>query len=536
MGRIRGLFAALLAGAVCAAPAFSLPGPAGDPQTVRITCTNGKVVEGDLLGYQDGKYRVLMKDGTSEEVEEARVQEIVLASAPPPPEAAPAREAAPPAALPHEDARAALERGDTEAALQKVLNALDGLRSQGEEIRSLAVRVYQGHIPRLLEKRDAPGLSEALRHFPEALPAESRKDLLGKLAERLAEQVRTAPEDPFTSVLAENVARLVEEGSLSGDIRTSLADHFAAQGRRESEAGNAAAAAALLRGALKLDPRRRAEIEGPLADAAVEAGRRRLAAGDARGALEAAREALDLRPSHELARPLLEDADFALLKAQALSSWGAEAEGILRAFLVRVRRTEHRDWAVEALARLAAQPAPDPAAQTDLARFFPVRPGAYLLYRRADGEVRQKVRIEAVTRTKEGARVRYGLQEIYRGNTITRPYELEIEKDAVLLSTGRERETLLRFPLREGDSWAWKSANQEFRRTVKALGQTVRVGAGEGERTFEGCAVVEFTSTSGPRTLTSRSTYAPGLGLVKLEFLDPGHRDFSLELVEAGNE
>ncbi len=536
MASIRGILAALLAGAVFAAPALPRSGPARDPQGVRITRTDGKVVEGDLLGYEDGKYRIQTKDGGAEEIEEARVQEIVLTGSPPPPEAPPAPERAVAVPVPAEDALAALERGDTEAALQKVLNALDGIQSRSEEIHGLAVRVYQGHLPKLIEKRDAAGLSDALRRFPETLPAEARKDLLAKLSERLAEQVRAAPDDPFTSAFAEGLARLVEEGSASGDVRTALADRFVLQGRRETEAGNAAAAAALYRGALKLDSGRRDALKDPLAEAAVEAGLRRLGTGDARGAFEAAREALELNPAHDRARGLLEDAEFALLKGQAQAAWGAEAESLLRAFLSRSRRAGHREWAVQALGRLAAQPAPDPAALAELNRFFPVKAGSTLLYRRADGEVQQKVRTEAVTRLKDTVRVRYSLQEIYRGNSTFKPYELEIEKDAVLLATGRERETLLKFPLREGDSWAWKSANQEFRRTVKALGQTVRVGRGDRERTFEDCAVIEFTSVSGRRAMTSRSTYAPGLGLVKLEFLEPEHRGFGLELVEAGSE
>jgi hypothetical protein len=34
----------------------------------------------------------------------------------------------------------------------------------------------------------------------------------------------------------------------------------------------------------------------------------------------------------------------------------------------------------------------------------------------------------------------------------------------------------------------------------------------------------------------SRSSYAPGVGLVRLEYLDPEFRKFNLELVEQGQE
>jgi tetratricopeptide (TPR) repeat protein len=536
MDLIRGTLATLLAAAVFAAPAFSR---SADPQTVRITRTNGTVVEGDLQGFENGKYRILAKDGSVEEIEETLVQEIVLTSAlapggETPAIAEPARAAEPAPAA--DVARTALERGDTEAALQNVLNAMDGLRARRQEVQDLALRVYQGHLPKLLEKRDPATLADALRRLPEALPPEARKDLTAKLAERLAEQVRSAPDDPFTAAFAQNVARLIDEGSLSGDVRALLADRFADQGKKEAEAGNPEAAAALLAGALKLDPARREALLDRIVETAVEAGRRRLAAGDARRALEAAREALDLAPAHEPARRLLEDADFASTRGQVDATPGLESKDILKAFLARTRRPEHREWAVKTLAQLEAAPAADPAARDEMARFFPVKVGSWILYRRGDGSVQQKVRTVAATRTKESVRVRYVLQEIFRGSAVSKTYDLEIEKDSVLMATGREREVLLKFPLRAGDTWAWRSAEQEFRRTVKAVGQTVRTGDAGRERTFEDCAVIEFTSTSSQRTLTSRSTYAPGVGLVRLEFLDPEHRGFGLELVETGTE
>ncbi len=522
---------------LCAAIAAAAPDPrpADGPQGVRITRTDGSVVEGELEAYERGRYKILRKDGGREDIEEGRVQEIVLTDAPAVEAPAPAaREPELPAAA--EEVRSALERGDTGSALQKVLNAVEGVRTMSREIQSMAVRVYEAHLPRLLEGRDATGLSEALRRLPEALPPEVRGDVLARLAERLAELVKEAPDDPFTAAFSESAARLMDEGARHAEVRTALADHFVRLGRRQAEAGNAPAAAALYHGALKLDPGRRAELKDGLVEAAVETGRRRLAAGDARGALEAAGEAIELEPTHEAARRLAEEAEFELIKRKVDSSLGRGSEDILRAFLSKAGRPEHRRWAAEALARLAAEPAPDRSVLDEIDRYFPVRAGSYLVYQRADGEVRHKVKTESVSRQKDSTRVRYTVQEIVGGALTSRSYELEIVKDAVLLPAGREREVLLRFPLRAGDAWAWRTANQEFRRTVKALGQTVQAGQGDRRRTFEDCAVIEFTSSSAAGTRVSRSTYAPGVGLVKLEFLDPEHRRFSMELVEAGAE
>ena len=106
----------------------------------------------------------------------------------------------------------------------------------------------------------------------------------------------------------------------------------------------------------------------------------------------------------------------------------------------------------------------------------------------------------------------------------------------VVLTAGGERETLLRFPLREGESWTWRAGSREFRRTVRSIRETVTIGRGDSRRTFENCLVVDFTSTSlrngTPTSITSTSTYAPNMGLVRLEFKNPSFRKFNLELIE----
>ena len=173
-------------------------------------------------------------------------------------------------------------------------------------------------------------------------------------------------------------------------------------------------------------------------------------------------------------------------------------------------------------------------------KYFPVKPGRFLVYRRADGEFKERIRTDSVVRDGAVTRVTYALHEIYRDYSTKKAYVLEIEKDAVLLAAGSEREPLLKFPARAGDTWSWQSRGREFRRTVKSVGETATLGRGEDERTYADCLVVEFTSTierdGAPVQISSRSTYAPGVGLVRLEFLDPELRKFSLELIEQGNE
>jgi hypothetical protein len=174
-------------------------------------------------------------------------------------------------------------------------------------------------------------------------------------------------------------------------------------------------------------------------------------------------------------------------------------------------------------------------------KYFPIRSGRFQLYRRADGETRERVRIDAVVREGAVTRVYCTLQEIYRSFVTSKAYLLEIEGNTIAMAAGDERELLLRFPLAANASWNWVARGREFRRSVHAVGRTVSVGRDDARRTYEDCVEIDFTSTpegeGAPASITSRSTYAPGVGLIKLEFLnDPQLRKYDLELADHGEE
>ena len=97
----------------------------------------------------------------------------------------------------------------------------------------------------------------------------------------------------------------------------------------------------------------------------------------------------------------------------------------------------------------------------------------------------------------------------------------------------------MRFPVREGENWSWKDKRSEYVRTYKSVSETVTTPAGK----FDKCLLLEFTSTlysinseSKPLVITSRSYYAPGVGLVKLEMLEGDYSKYSMELMEYGVE
>lgn len=506
-------------------------------QDVRITVKDGPSVSGALESFEQGRYKVRLADGSVRDVEERLVLDIVLL---------PRAERGPAVAPgPVPGVQAAFDRGDLDGALRLAIQAQQAMDAERAVLADLTRRTAQALLERDLERRDAAALGDHLRRLVPVLPADARQALVARLAGRFGELSKTAPEEQFTGAFADVLARLADEGTVSPEARTALADVFARLAEGSAQRREWSPAVALYLGAGRVDPKRRDSLKTALAQATLALGQRRLEIGDAAGAQAAARDLLAMDAKSPEARRLVEDAEFAGLKQEVDADYGAEAGGLLRNFIAKTLRAEHKAWAEAALARqtgpsTAAVRAPDVAAQ--MRKYYPIRPGRFVLYKRADGEIQERIRTDAVTRVGDSLRVTFTLKETYKEHTKASAYTVEIERDAVLTAVaGGEREPLLRFPLRPGDAWTWTSSQgREFRRVVKSLGETVRTGEGATERVWTDCLIVDFTSVldrdGAPVSITSRSSYAPGVGLVKLEFLDAEFRRFNLDLVRHGIE
>jgi tetratricopeptide (TPR) repeat protein len=515
-------------------------------QGVKVTLTDGGVVQGTLEGYEQGKYRVRLANGTLREIEERAVQEIVLTDRPA------GEKPSSSASSTSDAARAAFERGDYEDALRLIGAALTDLDRERAGLGDLVARIAQAQFDRLMEKRDAAGLSNALRRTLPILSADLRREAVTKLAERFTDLHKSSPNEAFTADFAEILARLAEAGTIDESVRGTLAERFVQLGQAAFEKKNFASAATFFQGAVTVDPSRAGALRGKLVGSLLARAKQLLDAGEPRAAAKAAQEALAADPGNAQARRLAEDAEFAGVKNEIDALDGAEAIAKLREYLARVSRPEDKAWAEQAIKKIQSSPQERlPGVTAQMKKYFPIRPGRWLLYQRGDGEIKERLRTDTVVRDEGVTRVTYTLEEIYRDYAAKKAYVLEIEKDAVILAAGGEREPLLKFPLRAGDSWSWQSHGREFKRRVVSTGGTATVGRGGEERTFTDCVVVEFMSLvereGAPVQLLSRSTYAPGTGLVKLEFVKPGpeggepvpdpeHRKFNLELLRTGQE
>lgn len=99
-------------------------------QVVRVTKTDGKVIQGELLGYEAGRYHVRVAGGTVEDIEEARIKDIALISPTGQGPATGRNEGV------LEAARAAFERNDVDLAFQKIAEATRSLDDDGLRRRS----------------------------------------------------------------------------------------------------------------------------------------------------------------------------------------------------------------------------------------------------------------------------------------------------------------------------------------------------------------------------------------------------------------
>lgn len=502
-------------------------------QIVKVTQTDGKVIQGDLLGYENGKYRLRLSGDVVQEIDEARVQDIVLIL--------------PTGDRPHiardggvlEAARAAFERNDLELALQKISEAVKTYDDDRSAMADLASRISSAYLERLLEQRDAGKFSEGLRQVLPTLTSTMKKELFQKMADRLVDLDRSAPDSAFTAALGDALARLLDENSVTEETRNTVADLFVARALKEMEKKDYGAALTLFRGAVRIDPKRRDALKPRISEAALARAKMLIERGDLAGAATAAREAAIADPDNAEAKKLLEDMEFAAFRRRVETEVGGpDLVAALKKFLEGNPRPEQREWAEQALARASSLEKP---VSGQLALYYPVKIGRYMTYRRGDADFLERLRTDSLSREGDVLRVYHTIKENYREYAISKAYLIEIERDVVYLATsGGEREPLLKFPMQSGDSWSWSAYGREFKRTVKSLGETVTVGREGSTRVFADCLVIEFTSTilrdGAPISLVSRSTYAPGVGLVRLEYLDAEFKKFNLELVEQGQE
>lgn len=446
-------------------------------QEVKLQLSDGTIVQGELKGFEGGKYRIQI-NGTIHEYAEGDVITVTMV----------------------ETAKPRTDVVDSSDVIRMVKEGRDGAKAADALVRMLGF-----------------------------LDADGQKRLLEQVAAALATRLA----ELFAQEFADGLGRAREH-------KSELAKMLEAAGRAAEKDKRAGSAWRLYRAAGTLDK--------TLADA-VKAGRiaqalafatERIQAGDGANALQAIDDLLALQPENADAKRLREEALHLKLQADLQKALGERRNEILREYLRIVTKPEYRKWAEEQLAKPTETVVRAPMSE-ELARYFPVEVGRWWKFRVGSGtDLYQKVKVEAVRTEDAGTRVYYSLENIYKNYTSTKSYQLLITADAVSMSSaygeGSTAFPLLKLPLRSGETWEWQSGGQRFVREITSGGKSVTTDAG----TFENSLEVTFTSTltqEGKETrIVSRSSYAPGVGLVQLSFDHPDYKKYDLVLESHGKE
>lgn len=551
--------------------------PQDQGDVVRVSLRGGLEVEGALLSVDSSAYRLRVA-GDVRTLDARDVLSVtVLALARPPAPAA----GAPPAAM--DRIRTLVEKNDYDRAVKEIdelLKLLGGQRSDVEALlRKSLGRTMDSH---LAAQRAADAL-EAFRRATQWLADVDVADAFARLTAAAEAEAFERPATAFARDLTLAVAREVSKNAKLGEgyrrralwLVTNLADRQRDLRAFLAEADLIAAAADLFpeardstadrRARARLDYAESALTEGRFGDALHETGQVLAASPanirareifdrsrfqqvlasyprlDFEEALSMLRAALAENPTPERAGVLrLREAE--VISERLATASRAEAIDILSSYLGQDLPADLLEWGREEFAKLE-RPTPgggqdievcvdvsESGPHPDVARYFPFGKGARYAYRRRDG-TQITVTHDAVVREGSAYKIDYSLEEKSGDDRQRHAFQQFVGPTEVYTETRGHNEVLLRFPAREGDTWTWSIGDATYTRRVTSTKAIDRVDAKE----YADCLQIEFTTTiptaAQTITVTSRSTYAPGVGLVRMEFVEPAYQKFSLELV-----
>ena len=209
-------------------------------------------------------------------------------------------------------------------------------------------------------------------------------------------------------------------------------------------------------------------------------------------------------------------------------------------YITKTQKPEQKKWAENELELVKKQPHVGVSKlPSDANSYFPVQPGLWHKYKRSSSDIIEKIKVDSVSKEEGLLKIYFTQDRTYKNYTTSQTFQLEADGSNIYKPAIDGKEVILRFPVREGENWSWKDKRSEYVRTYKSVSETVTTPAGK----FDKCLLLEFTSTlysinseAKPLVITSRSYYAPGVGLVKLEMLEGDYSKYSMELIEYGVE
>lgn len=409
---------------------------------------------------------------------------------------------------------------------------------QPEQAAEWHQRIYALHAARIetaWKAKQASDLASALGQTRGDLPAAETARLLsdsaGALAHAVEQSLRDPAWGPCIGAMLEAVRACKE---LSPEVETSLLLAWVHQGDAALAAQDPDGALAAYGRALAADADLHPPLDPKVAAAYHLLGQRAFLRRDIASAIEAWRRVFEYKPDSPDVLAQLKTAEFQRAQEEvAAARETREKIRLIEAYLASKPPDDLARQMKEQLTRLIA--APTIAAgrvSDDLARYWPLRRGAWWKFRRGD-EGEEIVRVREVEETDPEHPRFYCERTVRRGSEeSSTPYTLSARPGELSVGSGPSREVLFEFPVEVGRTWSWSDETFQYRRTYVAKDVPVKTRAGD----FPKCLKMEFRTTTAvssesPLEMTSTLYYAPGVGLVKMEVAGEGNSDLNLELI-----
>lgn len=520
-------------------------GPEETEHEVTVTCKNGQAITGFLIGMSDGCYLVEDHDRRRHRIPEASVKDVKL-------EAIMVKSSSRTADAPAgsggtasvglaevREIERAMREGDYEYAFEIYHRFQESVRRLQYESTQLKDKIHTQYVLSLIRKRDVKGLVSKLKQI-DTLEESTRLLILDLVALKIAELVRNEPTGRFTADFAVAVGAHLQSGTpITPERRSQLLTilrRVADEEFRLGEARGYANAAEIYAGLIRIDPETTEDLRGKVKESRFALAR--ILRGDDRlnEAILAIETLLKEEPGNADAILLVGELRFERLQTLVEGALPPRQRELLETYLEAPRKETHAEWAKKRLTEVRLGGAAELRIAKEIETYFPTRKGRRMRYIRTDGRFEELLHVDDIRPFEDALRITYTLTESHKDWSSSHVYEMELSETRVSRLIENTRETLLRFPLQVGDTWSWERGDQTFTRTVISLKEEVTVPLG----TFRDCLLVEFETVTrekdGTRRITSKSYYAPGVGLVKLAFDQPSVRAYGLNLVEYGGD
>jgi hypothetical protein len=286
--------------------------------------------------------------------------------------------------------------------------------------------------------------------------------------------------------------------------------------------------------AMLLDVDLRAALVAAVVSTYLTQGELLLAEGRPEAAVEVLTIAREMLPEEQKVTDALEEAEFkTALKIAGSTRPLAERMQTLQAFLLKPCSDERRAKGEKELTRLQAMLRElKVRAIRDLNKYSPLSTGSEFKYKRGSGisEVR---RVVSVVESSESLSAEIETTSTVGGVPISFHHVMTQTEAELFVRRDGRRDSLLKFPVSVGVSWDWQEGRVHVRRKYVATNATIATPAGE----FKNCLKVEMRTRTSfevdsnlPVEVLSYHYFAPGVGLVKVEFPDSVLQDLGIEL------